>query len=179
MSLTEIIILAIALGIDCMVVSFSQGLIFKNNRLFNSMILALTMGIFQGGMPFIGYFGINPVVNFIAPFSKLFVFAIFMFLGLKFIIEAFQEKKEIQCIDIKCLMFMGIATSIDALVSGVSLNLTSAPLIFSVVVIGVMSFLMSLSGFWFGIFFKRFPSKFLEISGGIILIFLALKNLNF
>ena len=48
MSLIEILFLSIALGIDCCVVSFSQGLIFTANRRKNSFLLALTMGAFQG-----------------------------------------------------------------------------------------------------------------------------------
>ena len=71
---------------------------------------------------------------------------------------------------------MGLATSIDALASGVSLNLTKTPLILSVLIIGFMSFFMSVFGFWLGNFFKKLPSKYLEISGGIILILLAFKN---
>lgn len=178
MSLVEIIVLAVALGIDCLVVSFSQGLILKQKRLRNSVILALTMGLCQGIMPVFGYFGCEVVSKYIAPYSKWLVFAIFMFLGIKFIYEAFQEKEsEICCIDYKCLVGMGIATSIDALAAGVSLNLTHTSLLFSTLVIGFMSFWMSLKGFWFGIFFKKIPSKFLEIVGGLILIFLAIKSI--
>ncbi len=176
MHFIEILLLAIALGVDCLVVSFSQGLIFTRNRLKNSLALALTMGISQGLMPCIGYFGTGIISKFIEPFSKWLVFAIFLALGVKFIYEAFQEKEEkICCIDLKCLISMGLATSIDALASGVSLNLTRTPLIFSAFVIALMSFIMSLLGFWSGNFFKKLPAKYLEISGGIILILLTVK----
>ncbi len=170
--------MAAALGIDCLVVSFSQGLILKSKRLKNSVILAITMGICQGLMPVFGYFGAETVNQFIAPFSKWLVFAIFMSLGIKFIYEAFHEKEEdICCIDFKCLIGMGIATSIDALASGISLNLTHTPLLLSAMIIGFISFLMSLKGFWAGVFFKKIPSKFLEVLGGIVLISLALFKL--
>lgn len=178
LNLAEIIVLAVALGVDCLVVSFSQGLVLKSNRVRNSVILALTMGFCQGIMPCFGYFGTEAVNKYIAPFSKWLVFAIFMFLGMKFILEAFKEKEEdVCCLGINCLIGMGIATSIDALASGVSLNLTHTPLLLSALIIGLMSFWMSLKGFWLGIFFKHLPSKFLEITGGIILIILAVKNI--
>ena len=48
MNLIDLILLAIALGIDCLVVSFSQGLIFNTNRLKSSLQLALVMGVFSG-----------------------------------------------------------------------------------------------------------------------------------
>lgn len=180
MSLTEIIILAIALGVDCLVVSFSQGLILRKNCLTNSVILALTLGFCQGIMPIFGYAGCEVVSKFIAPYSSWLVFAIFLFLGIKFISEAYNHKEEnVCCIHLKCLIGLGIATSIDALAAGVSLNLTHTSLLISCLIIGLASFYMSLKGFWFGIFFKKLPSKFLEIFGGLVLIFLAVKALKF
>ena len=180
MSLIDIILLAIALGIDCLVVSFSQGLILNKNRTANSLKLAATMGLSQGLMPCIGYIGANYIYELIAPYSKWIVFGIFMILGIKFILGAFEgEKKEICCIDLRCLISLGIATSIDALVSGAGLNFTDTPLMLSAIIIGTASFIMSLSGFWFGNFFKKFPPKYLEITGGVILIFLAAKSIIF
>lgn len=176
MSLVEIFLLAIALGIDCCVVSFSQGLIFKSQRVKNSLFLALTMGIFQGLMPCIGYTGADVIHKYVDTFSDLIVFTIFLILGIKFIAEAFQPKEdEICCIGFKCLMGMGIATSIDALVAGGSLNFSRTPLVEPAMIIGAASFIMSLAGFWSGNLIKNFPSKYLEISGGIILILLAIK----
>lgn len=178
MTLIDIILLAIALGIDCFVVSFSQGLIFKNNRFKNSFNLALVMGFFQGFMPVIGYVGTNSLYKLIVPFSKWIVFGIFLTLGLKFIVDSFAPKEEqAQCIGWKCLCGLGIATSIDALVSGATIRLTGTSLALSVSLIGLASFLMSISGFWSGNFIKNIPSKYLEITGGVILILLAIKSL--
>lgn len=178
MGFIEIILLALVLGIDCCVVSFAQGLIFKHNRVKNSLFLAFTMGIFQGLMPCIGYICAEAVHKYVAPFTDLIVFTIFLFLGIKFIIEAFQENEDtICCIGFKCLMGMGVATSIDALAAGGSLNFSRTPLVEPAMIIGFMSFFMSLAGFWSGNLIKNFPSKYLELSGGIILILLALKQI--
>ncbi len=179
MSLIDIILLAIALGIDCFVVSFSQGLIFNTNRLKNSLRLAVIMGLFQGLMPVIGYVGTNSLYNLIVPYSKWIVFGIFFILGAKFILEAFKPKEEeIHCIGLKCLLGLGVATSIDALVSGATLRLTGANLILSMSLIGLASFFMSLAGFWSGNFIKNIPSKYLETAGGVILVLLAFKSLS-
>ncbi len=178
MNLAEIILLAAALGVDCLVVSFSQGLIFTQNRVKNSSALAITMGTFQAFMPCIGYLAAASVSRYIEPYAKWIVFAIFTILAIKFIYEAFQEKEdEICCIGLKCLVTLGLATSIDAMGAGVNLHLTSTPLMFSVIVIGFASVLMSLVGFWLGNFFKKLPSKFLEITGGLILLILGIKAL--
>jgi len=174
--LVELIVLSIALGVDCLVVSFSQGLIFTHNRTKNSLALAFTMGIAQSIMPLLGYVGVGLLSKYIEAYSEWLVFAIFMALGIKFIYEAFQEKEDtVCCIGLKCLIGMGIATSIDAMAAGVSLRLTNTPLLLSIAMIGFASFGMSIIGFWSGNFFKQLPSKYLEISGGVILILLALK----
>jgi putative Mn2+ efflux pump MntP len=179
LSLIDIILLGIALGIDCFVVSFSQGLIFTTKRTKNSLNLAITMGLFQGLMPVIGYVGTNSLYKFLVPFSKWIVFGIFAILGLKFIFEAFEpkEEKKTQCIGLKCLLGLGLATSIDALVSGASIKLTGTPIMFSCIIIGFASFVMSILGFWSGNFVKNIPSKYLEIVGGLILTLLAIKAL--
>jgi len=181
LSLTEIIFLAIALGIDCCVVSFSQGLIFSSNRVKNSLILALVMGFFQGGMSAIGYFFTNLISKYVEAFSHWIVFAIFMILGAKFIFEAFQkeknEKENLHCFGLMCLFSLGVATSIDALAAGVSLNFCTTKVLIPALIIGFASFFMSLTGFWLGNLFKKLPSKYLEITGGIILCILAVKAL--
>ena len=134
------------------------------------------MGIAQSIMPLLGYVGVGLLSKYIEAYSEWLVFAIFMALGIKFIYEAFQEKEDtVCCIGLKCLIGMGIATSIDAMAAGVSLRLTNTPLLLSIAMIGFASFGMSIIGFWSGNFFKQLPSKYLEISGGVILILLALK----
>lgn len=176
LGLIEVLLLAFALGIDCCVVSFSQGLVFTSNRVKSSLALAFTMGLFQGLMPVIGYTGAGTVSRYVAAYSAWISFAIFLILGLKFIFEAFEEKEEkICCIGLKCLISMGIATSIDALVAGASIKFSGSGLLLPAILIGFASFLMSLAGFWGGNCFKKFPSGYLEIAGGLILIGLAIK----
>lgn len=178
MNFIDLILLGLALGVDCFVVSFSQRLIFKSEKVKNSFKLALTMGLFQGVMPVIGYIGTNSLYKYVVPYSKWIVFGIFLLLGLKFIVESFQPKeKEVQCIGLKCLLGLGLATSIDALVSGASIRLTQTSLLISVMIIGIASFLMSIGGFYSRNFIKNIPSKYLEITGGLILVALAIKSL--
>lgn len=91
MSYIEILLLAFALSVDACVVSFSYGLVFKENRLKNALALAFFTGIFQGIMPCIGYYLTTFVKSFISPYSNIIVFIIFMFLGIKFILEACRK----------------------------------------------------------------------------------------
>ena len=176
MSLIDIILLAIALGIDCTIVSFSQGLCFKENRLQNALRLAFSMGIFQGIFPVIGFVGTDYIYDYIDEFGEWIVFGIFLILGLKFIFESFQNKKEkAVCIEMKNVIAFGIATSLDALVSGATLQLTQSSLIISCLIIGFTSFFMSIFGFFTGNMIKFLQPRYMQIFGGLILIFLAIK----
>ena len=178
MSYSEIILLAIALSIDACVVSFSYGLCLEMRHKRSAFALALTTGFFQGFMPLLGYFFTNIVKSYVAPYGKWIVFLIFMYLGLTFIFEA-ANKSEIQklCLNMKSLLLIGIATSIDAFSAGISLSLTSSPIKFSIITIGIVTFINSLAGYYLGHKLKIFKSNFLEIMGGVILIGLAIKNL--
>ena len=178
MSLFSLILLAIALSIDACVVSFAHGLVLEQNRFKNSLLLACFTGGFQALMPLIGYFVTQPLFKYVEPASKWIVFAIFMYLGIKFIQEAFEDDKEVPaCLSFKCLLMVAVATSIDALAAGVSLSLTSTNIFKSVILIGVTTFLFSVCGYWSGCCLKRISTKYMEIFAGLILIFLSVKSL--
>ncbi|MCQ2755010.1 MAG: manganese efflux pump MntP family protein [bacterium] len=178
MSHLEIILLALALSVDACVVSFSYGLTFNSNRSKNATLLALFTGGFQGLMPVIGYFLTSFVRSYIEPFSHWIIFGIFTYLGIKFIVEAFEkDKKKTLCISLGCLFMIGIATSIDAFSAGISLSLMGNKILKPALLIALITFINSILGFWLGGKLKHIPTKGLEISAGIILILLGLKAL--
>lgn len=177
MSYVDIIMLAIALSIDACVVSFSYGMCIEQRKRLNAFFLALTTGLFQALMPVFGYAFTGIVRKFISPYGKWIVFIIFMYLGINFILESFKKQRQQKlCLGIGTLFLVGVATSIDAFSAGISLSLTNSPMIFSIVVIGAVTFIDSIIGYSFGYFSKCLNSKWLEIMGGIILIGLAIKN---
>lgn len=178
MTLAGIILLAIALSIDACAVSFAHGLIMHENRVKNALLLAVFTGMAQALMPITGYFVTQPFYKTIEPVGKWIVFSIFLYLGIKIIQEAFEKDKEVPlCLSISCLFMIAIATSIDALAAGVTLALTSSKIFFSAIIIGCTTFIFSLLGFTSGCFLKKFPTMYLEIFAGIILILLALKSI--
>lgn len=180
MSNLDIFILAVALSIDACVVSFSNGLIFTKNKRANSFILASSVGFFQFLMPVIGYFLAQVVNKYVEPYDHWIVFVIFILLGAKFIKDAFKEEKEkkIECyLCFNYIFLVSVATSIDALGAGVSIAFTKTGIWYPAIIIGIVTFINSLLGFWSGYLFKKFPTRNLEISGGLILIGLAFKIL--
>ncbi len=175
MTYLEIFLLAIALSIDAMVVSFSYGLSFRENRLKNALLLAFCTGLFQAGMPVIGYYLTSFVKSYIAPYASIIVCTIFVFLGVKFIKEAFEKKEVSHCISVTCLILIGIATSIDAFSAGISLALYGNHILKPVLLIGAITFVNSCIGFKFGGNIKHLPSQGLEVFAGIVLIALGIK----
>lgn len=178
MSSLEIIILAIALSIDACVVSFSYGLKFSQNRMRNSLLLACTTGIFQGLMPPVGYFLTGFVKSYIEPYANLIVFLIFTYLGVKIIIESFQNAEEKPlCIDLKCLILAGIATSIDAFSAGITLSLSANRILKPALLIAFITFVNSLFGYQIGAKSKHAPTQWMEVFAGMLLIILGIKGL--
>ena len=87
------------------------------------------MGLFQGLMPVIGVHRHRIFIQINCTFQQMDCLWNILYTRAKFILESFQQKQEeIQCIGLKCLISLGIATSIDALVSGATIKLTHTSL---------------------------------------------------
>ena len=181
MSNIEILVLAVALAIDAMLVSFSYGLVINKKKFLNAFLLAFAFGFFQFLMPVVGYYLTGIFYDKLAFYSKWIVFFIFMFLGLKFLKSAFEKKEEVKiiCISLSCLLCLAVATSIDALGAGVSIKLLNVSPFYPSGLIGVITFILSISGFYIANVFKKLPSRPVEVFGALLLIYLALKAILF
>lgn len=178
MSYLEIFILALAFSVDACTVSFSYGILPLENPKRERLLLAVTTALFQAVMPIMGYFITSFAYDYIYVYAKLIVFAIFTILGIKFITEAFLNKKEkTLCIGFECLLLIGIGTSIDAFSGGISLRLSGNTILFPALIIGLTTFINSIAGFQIGKNVKHMPVKYMEVIAGIILVSLGLKAL--
>ncbi len=179
MNLIDILVLAFALSVDACAVSFAYGMCFREKRIKNSLNLAGFCGVFQGLMPIIGYFALTSFVDKLEPFSKWIIFTIFLLLGLNFIKDAIKnECEETQkCLDLKCLLAVAVATSIDALAAGAGIALTKASIFKPAIIIAIITFVNSMAGFWFGNILKNFPVRILKFFAAGLLILLAIKTL--
>lgn len=172
----DVLLLAFALSIDACVVSFSYGIKgCCKNILKSSLLLAIFTGLFQGLMPLLGGICTDCVRYYIEPYAKWIIFIIFLYLGINFIKESFGGKEDVKDLTYPTLFLIAIATSIDAFSAGISLSLKLNSIILPVILIGLVTFINSLIGFFSGKTFKQFNPKCLEILGGLILIALAIK----
>lgn len=180
MSIFEIIVLSFALALDAMLVSFSYGLIFNEKRVFNSLKLSLAFGFFQFLMPVLGWWLTGYIYEYLKIYSRWIVFIVFLFLGLKFLKEALSKDEDDfqhNCISFIFLICLAVATSIDALGAGVSVKFLDTQIFIPSLLIGVITFILSLIGFWIANIFKFINKRYIEIMGSGLLIYLAIKAL--
>lgn len=179
MSLLNLFLLALALSVDASVVSFSYGLIIKKKRLQNALLLAFATGFGQFIMPIIGWLGTNSVSEYISHFDHWISFLVFLLLGLNIIYGAItgEAEKLEKKLSIKIAVMIGLATSIDACAAGIMLYFVKAPILFSSAIIGLVSFINSITAFYSCSRLNKIPTKYIEIFSGIILILLGTKVL--
>lgn len=182
----EIWLLAIGLAMDCFAVSIASGIILKRIHWQPMLVMAFFFGLFQAIMPFLGWMGANSFSHLIESVDHWIAFGILAILGGRMIRESFKEeecRQEFNPANIKVVLTMAVATSIDALAIGVSfafLGITDCLSILSpICIIGFVSFVLSIAGLLFGIKCGCGIARKLraELWGGIILIFIGTKIL--
>lgn len=168
---------------DAFAVAISKGLSMQKINYKAGLIIALFFGVFQAGMPLIGYFAAIRFERYIIAADHWIAFGLLLFIGGKAIVEAIKdlrsgEKKE-EAFQLRFgeLFILAIATSVDALAVGISFAFLSVRIWRSVTIIGIITFLISFAGVCIG---NRFGVKLktkAEIAGGVILILIGLKIL--
>ena len=182
MGFLELFLIGVGLSADAFSVSVCKGLNMRKLNLGHAYIIALFFGGFQALMPFIGYLLGTSFSKYIESFDHWIAFVLLVFIGGKMVIEAIKEKDEDQeektdILKMGELTVLAVATSIDALAVGITFAFLKADIFFSILIIGVTTFALSLGGVLLG---HRFGAKYknkAEIAGGVILILIGLKIL--
>ena len=177
-------LIAIGLAMDCLAVSIASGIILKKVQWRTILTMAFFFGLFQALMPFLGWLGASRFSHLIENVDHWIVFLILSFLGGRMIWESFKDdecRKEFNPASLKVIFTLAIATSLDALAVGISyafMGIRTVEGIFSpILIIGLVSFIISVSGLLFGIFFGCRHNMRVELWGGLILIFIGTKIL--
>lgn len=179
MEFSAIVLLAIGLSFDSFAVSVSSGLIKKEIQFFQAVRIALILAVFQGGLPLVGWFLGSKVKALIEPWDYWIAFLLLAVLGIKMIYEAFQskEEREFNPLHLRTIVGMAIATSIDALIVGVSFALYDLNLAVTVITIGSVTFFAAMLGILLGKKAVGVWGNKMEILGGLILFIIGLKIL--
>ncbi len=195
MGFLDILLLSVALAMDCFTVSIVSGVLLgaddgqhppREHSFVHYMLrLSFLFGLFQGGMPFIGWLCTTWLAEYIEAYDHWIAFGMLAFLGGRMIIDSFKSEEHHHFNPSKWStgIMLAVATSIDALAVGISFAMTGyhtiASLWFPLVVIGLGSMFFGILGHLLGLRFGAGIRKRLqpELLGGIILIAIGVKIL--
>lgn len=179
MKLGEIIFIAIGLAMDAFAVSVCKGLSMKKIKWKNTLIIALYFGLFQAVMPILGYLLGSSLSEFVQKIDHWIAFILLAIIGVNMIKESTDDEleKRNDRIDFKTMIVLAIATSIDALAVGITFAFFNVNLLFAVIIIGIITFILSIFGVLIGNKFGDKLQNKAELAGGIILIVIGLKIL--
>ena len=187
MSITDYLLIGVALSMDAFSVSICKGLSMKKLIVSQAIIVGLYFGIAQGLMPVIGYFLGVSFEDAIKSFDHWIAFVLLLIIGGKMLVDVIRGEDECECegcsgngkadVSVKIMLPMAIATSIDALAVGVSYAFLGANIWIAALLIALVTFIFCFAGVGVGCFFGSRWRKPAQIVGGLMLIGIGVKIL--
>ena len=184
MGFIELFVIGVGLSMDAFAVAVCKGLGMKMVNWRHAFVIALMFGGFQGLMPLIGWALGSQLTSLIEPVDHWIAFILLVFIGGKMLWDAFRGDDGCETcgcaeekLDMRELLMMAVATSIDALAVGVTFAFLGVNVMAAVVVIGVTTFALSFVGVVVG---NRFGARFEKpatVAGGVVLVLIGLKIL--
>lgn len=179
MDLISITLIAIGLSMDSFAVSISNGLTISNLNVKRILTISFCLALFQAVMPLLGWLAGTGMEKYIRQYDHWIAFILLSFIGIRMIYEALKKKESQAEQELKGLTLLGqsIATSIDALVIGISFAVLDISIISPILIIGLVTFIASLLGLHLGKKLGEKTGKQVEILGGILLVGIGFKIL--
>lgn len=178
MDLLTVFLIAVGLAMDALAVSVARGMVVRRDRLKEAVMLAALFGGFQALMPVIGWLAGVSFRDLIAGIDHWIAFALLAFIGGKMIYDAvWGEEDEGADLTVLTALTLAVATSIDALMVGLSFAFLETSILVPVAVIGAVTFVLCFGGFVFGSRLGRLFGGKIRIVGGIILIIIGVRIL--
>ena len=186
----EVFLLAIALAMDAFAVSIGLGA--KSQKQSSAYVLrlaiyaALYFGIAQGVMPLIGYLLGAVLLGWLATAAPWIGGGILILLGAKMLYDAFNGEIEAvladsfdgdiqEKINHRMMFTLAIATSIDAMAAGFTLNLLAVNAWLACFIIAIVTAVFGFFGIYLGKSSGTWLEDKAEILGGFVLIAIGIK----
>lgn len=179
MSTVTLFLLAVGLAMDAFAVSVCKGLAMNKITFKKSLIVGLWFGIFQAGMPVIGYLLGAGFQDKITAFDHWIAFILLALIGANMIREAIRggDDDTDDSLAFGKMLVLAVATSIDALAVGITFAFLTVNIVKAAAFIGIITLLISMAGVKIGnIFGDKYQAK-AQLIGGLILILLGTKIL--
>lgn len=179
MSILDLLITAVALSMDAFAVAISKGLSVSRVKPGHCLITGAYFGGFQALMPLLGWLLASTFAVYITAFDHWIAFILLALIGANMVRESFgKEEEQLNAsFGFRVMLPLAVATSIDALATGVSFAVTGTNIWLAIAMIGTTTFVFSAVGVKIGhIFGAKYKSK-AEFIGGLILILMGIKIL--
>lgn len=177
--MSSVFLLAVGLAMDATTAASARGMAATHLRMRDVALVALLFGGFQAGMPVIGWLVGERFGALVAQWDHWIAFGLLFALGVKMVWESRGELDEVEAepFQLRVLLVLAVATSIDALAAGLTLPTLDAPIVVSIVIIGVTTAVLSALGLIAGRRFGALLGKKLDLVGGLLLIAVGSKVL--
>ena len=183
MSLWSIWLVGFGVSADAFAASLTSGVKMGRFNYRHALVIALTFAGFQAAMPLLGWLMAANFTGLLDPFDHWIAFALLAIIGGKMTWEALQADEDEgdsgqgNRLDLRRLLILGIATSIDAAAVGVSFAMLEVSILLAILCIGLITLVTSFAavgiGHRIGVRFRR-PAEFL---GGVVLIIIGTRIL--
>ena len=179
LDILELLGIAVGLSMDAFAVSVCKGLAVGKAKPVNMLCVGLYFGGFQFLMPLIGYLISSLFTSFISSIAAWIAFILLALIGGNMIRESLSDDEEEPDASFapRAMIPLAVATSIDALATGVAFAALDVNIVHACSVIGVTTFILSGIGLYLGVTFGSRLNKKAETIGGVILILIGLKIL--
>jgi putative Mn2+ efflux pump MntP len=172
--------IAVGLAMDALAVSIVAGMTVPRVTPRHTFRIGFHFGLFQFLMPVIGWFAGRQFAGVVADYDHWVAFVLLAAIGGKMLCESCKEQKTMKHDPTRgwTLVALSVATSIDALVVGVTMALVGASSVWvAAVVIGLVAAAFSTFGIMCGARLGRRWSRWSEVIGGCVLISIGVKVL--
>ncbi|MBO5960431.1 MAG: manganese efflux pump MntP family protein [Paludibacteraceae bacterium] len=179
MDFLTILLIAVGLAADCFAVSVCKGIGTSRIEVGDLTVTSLLFGLFQGLMPLFTFLIGVEFIRYISPIDHWIAFALLAFIGAKMIRESKSEQEEQHNISTKIshTFLLAVATSIDALATGIVFVPYASQIFIIITTITLVSMAASVAGYLMGYYGKQHLHINVELIGGVILILMGAKIL--
>jgi putative Mn2+ efflux pump MntP len=177
----ELFAIAFSLSLDAFAVATVAGITLGEISRRQRFRLSFHFGLFQAMMLAGGWYLGSAISRFLHGFDAWIAFALLALVGGNILRNALQsDEKERSKVDPTRgwdLVFLSIGTSLDALAVGISLAMINYQIVRSALVVGLVSYGMTLLGMEIGKKIGSIWGRRCELFGGIVLILIGLNIL--
>ena len=173
-----VIVVSVSLAMDAFAASISCGMTDAKSKFALGIKVAAFFGIFQFALFLMGWLVGSTSKDLMSSITAWIAFGLLVIVGGRMIFEAvksWNEGRECLPLSNRNLLILSLATSIDALVVGLTFGFLEMVIIVPALMVGAVTFWFSFSGVLIGDRLRKHLDKWAEIVAGLVLIILGIS----